>query len=200
MAEGSNIYVRLWGVNLKKGIGFDGSEFQGGDDLQGNGTWVPISSFGFSAARNITMSIGKKAGIADAGMSGFSAVGITKELDDFSEILLSRLISPVKASTNAKATKGKYIFGGDTVSIVVTNSHTDQFAVTYQITLLGCHIMSYNIGGSSGSAPFESLQICYSNITSKFWYWDPDSTSYQAGGPVTFDLPSNKAESYYNKS
>ena len=188
------------GVTLDRtSTGHDGTVFEGGDSMKNEGTWCAISSFGFSGARNVSMPMGKQQGIIDAGMQGFSAVGITKELDEFSEILLSRLIAPkLNPGVKPKNIKpGKFNIGGDTYSIIVVCAAAMAMRVILQLTLMNCHLITYNVGGSNGSMPFESLQLAYSRLDIQYSRWLPDNSDFKAGGSVSYDLPSNEAISYY---
>ena len=194
--KAGNIYMRIEKVTVE-GAGFDGSEFDGGEHMTGLGTWFSISSFGFSGARNVNMTPGKAQGIVDTGMQGFSPFDITKEMDEFSEILSSRLIAPNLKGGDKKGSK-TYNIGGDNYGVIVTNASTDKMRVLYMITLNGGHVVSYHLGGSAASEPFESIQLAYNTVNVKYWSWDPDNADFVPGGLVSFHLPSYTALSHYS--
>ncbi|WP_330925352.1 hypothetical protein [Candidatus Sororendozoicomonas aggregata] len=193
----STIFIRVYGVDpdIKDGC-FDGSQFVGGKEMKGHGSWIGVSSFGFSAARNVTMMPGEAKGQRDTGMQGFSAVGVTKETCTMSEVYQSLLLAPnIKKAQNAK--EGDYNLGGDRVDLVVTESTGENLRVIYSVKLESTHVISYNLGGSTGSIPFESIQLAYARITVIYYYWNAQTGQYVAGGEVSFDLPKNQAMSYW---
>ncbi len=201
MVQANNLYMRIYGVVLdNKSIGISSKNLKG-RGMTAPGSWCSISSFSFTGARKVNMPAGKAQGIIDSGMEGFSACAITKKLDEFSEIILSRLIAPV---LNPKKQPRdpynmKYNIGGDTVTIIITNNAGEKLQILYILTLKSCHFRSYQLQGSNGLVPLERFEIAYSAITTEFWSWQPSKGDYKEGGKVSYNLSNNKALSYYHK-
>ncbi|CAH8207551.1 Hcp1 family type VI secretion system effector [Vibrio aestuarianus] len=143
--------------------------------------WFAISSYSWGAVRNVSMDIGN-ANNADSGMVAMSEVNVAKQVDGASEDLLSFLFSPGKE--------------GKTVEIAFTKPKSDGQGtdVYFQVKLEKARLVSYNVSGSDGSQPYESLSFSYVEISQKHHY-EKDGGELQSGGVVTYDLPTGKMTS-----
>ncbi len=174
----ANMYMKI-GSHDSKG---DATQAYSGDANVSAGGWFAIRSFNWGAARSVTMDIGNGMN-RDSGMVAMSEISVSKEMDGASENILSRLYVPGEA--------------GDEVQIIVTKpARTGEGAEVYlQITLQHARIVNYSISASDGATPFENLSLAYSKVTFKRWNED-EGGKMVAGGDVTYDLPTGKAESH----
>ncbi|WP_330925350.1 hypothetical protein [Candidatus Sororendozoicomonas aggregata] len=205
LGGGKTIFMRLWGVDfIPKELQTDlskGKYFYGGQELVGAGTWTAISSFGFSGARPFSMPLGEDQGHMKVGNQVFSALGVTKALGPSSEKILSRLfVPPLKGGGESKYIKKKH-GGGDTYTFVVTNGTGDMglLNVIMQLNLVSSHVISYNLGGSTGTDPFESIQIAYGGVEIQSWHFDDEKSDYKEGGAVAYDLMNRVATSFWRR-
>ena len=143
-----------------------------------NDGWFAINSYAWGGARNVAMDIGNSTN-ADSGMVGVSEVSVTKEVDGASEDLLSYLFNPGK--------------DGRTVEIAFTKPANEGQGVEvyFQIKLEKARLVSYNVSGTDGSQPFESLSLSYTSISQKHHY-EKVGGELPSGGVVTYDLPPGK--------
>jgi type VI secretion system secreted protein Hcp len=173
----ASIYMRVEGLDVKGGATItDVKALEGKDEL-----WFAISSYSWGAVRNVAMDIGNSNN-ADSGMVAMSEVNVSKQVDGASEDLLSYLFNPGKE--------------GKTVEIAFTKpQHDGQGAEVYfQIKLTKARLVSYNVSGSDGSQPYESLALSYIEISQKHNY-EKDGGDMVSGGIVTYNLPIGKMTS-----
>ncbi len=165
----ASIYMRIEGVDVKGGATVEG--------LEGN-SWFAISSYSWGGVRNVAMDIGN-GNNADAGMVALSEVNIAKQVDGASEDLLSYLFNPGKE--------------GKTVEIAFTKPESDGSGAKlyFQVKLSKARLVSYNVSGSDGSQPFESISLSYVEISQKHNY-ELDGGEIKDGGIVTYNLPQGK--------
>ena len=170
----ASLYVRIEGQTPK---GASTAEFTGGDSLEKEG-WFTISTFQWGAVRSVDMDIGDGLN-ADSGMVGMQELVITKVMCGASENILSSLYIP--------GAEGK-IFD----LIATKPDRQGQGVQVYlQVKLEKARIVSYSVGGTDGSQPTETISIAYNQIKVKHWH-ESESGELEAGGLVTFDLPTGK--------
>ncbi|MCG7586592.1 MULTISPECIES: Hcp family type VI secretion system effector [Photobacterium] len=165
----ASIYMRIDGVQVDGGATIEG--------LPGEG-WFALSSYSWGAMRNVAMDIGNGTN-ADSGMVAMSEVNITKEVDGASEDLLSFLFSPGTA--------------GKDVEIVFTKPARDGSGaeIYFQVKLNEARLVSYNVSGSDGSQPFESIALSYVQLDQLHWHED-NGGKMDKGGLVSYNVPGGK--------
>ncbi|MCL9781222.1 type VI secretion system tube protein Hcp [Vibrio sp. S4M6] len=165
----ASIYMRIDTVEVNGGATVEG--------LDGAG-WFAIQSYSWGGLRNVSMDIGN-GNNRDSGMVAASEVNIIKEVDGASEGLLSFLFNP----------------GGEgkTVEIAFTKPESDGSGakVYFQVKLEKSRLVSYNVSGSDGSQPFETVSLSYVEISQKHNPED-DGGTVTEGGLVTYNLPQGK--------
>ncbi|ASI96978.1 type VI secretion system tube protein Hcp [Vibrio parahaemolyticus] len=173
----ASIYMRVSGLQVEGAATIGQLETAEGK----NDGWFAINSYSWGGVRNVAMDIGNGTN-ADSGMVGVSEVSVTKEVDGASEDLLSYLFNPGKE--------------GKTVEIAFTKPSNDgQGAdVYFQVKLEKARLVSYNVSGTDGSQPYESLSLSYTSISQKHHY-EKEGGELQSGGVVTYDLPTGKMTS-----
>lgn len=173
----ASMYMRVEGLTIKGAATMDTIKTEVGK----TDGWFAINSYSWGGVRNVAMDIGNGTN-ADSGMVGVSEISVTKEVDGASESLLSYLFNPGEA--------------GKTVEIAFTKPKSDgQGAQVYfQVKLDKARLVSYNVSGSDGSQPFESLALSYTAISQKHHFED-EGGKMTAGGIVTYDLPTGKMTS-----
>ncbi|MFD2178658.1 Hcp family type VI secretion system effector [Veronia pacifica] len=168
----ASIYMRI-----------DGVDVQGGATIEGlpDSNWFAISSYSWGGVRNVAMDIGNGKN-ADSGMVAVSEVNVSKQVDGASEDLLSYLFSPGK--------------DGKKVQVVFTKPKADgQGAQVYfQVELTEARLVSYNVSGSDGSQPYESISLSYTEVMQKHNY-EENGGEIKEGGKVTFNVPQGKMTS-----
>ncbi|MGF1844782.1 MULTISPECIES: type VI secretion system tube protein Hcp [Vibrio] len=173
----ASIYMRVEGLNVTGGATIkDVKALEGKDD-----GWFAISSYSWGGVRNVAMDIGNSNN-ADSGMVAMSEVNVSKQVDGASEDLLSYLFNPGKE--------------GRTVEVAFTKPQNDgQGAdVYFQVMLKNARLVSYNVSGSDGSQPYESLALSYIEISQKHNY-EKEGGEMVSGGLVTYSLPLGKMTS-----
>ncbi|WP_028862177.1 Hcp family type VI secretion system effector [Psychromonas aquimarina] len=165
----ASIYMRIEGVKVTGGATVEG--------LPGDG-WFALSSYSWGAVRSVAMDIGNGTN-ADSGMVAMSEVNITKETDGASEDLLSFLFSPGLEGKN--------------VEIVFTKPSRDGSGsdIYFQVKLEKARVVSYNVSGSDGSQPFESISMSYIQLDQLHWHED-DGGKMEKGGLVSYNVPQGK--------
>ncbi|MBE8166783.1 MAG: type VI secretion system tube protein Hcp [Shewanella sp.] len=165
----ASIYMRIDGVDVKGGATIEG--------LDGTG-WFAVRSYSWGGVRNVAMDIGN-GNNADAGMVALSEVNLTKQVDGASEDLLSYLFNPGKE--------------GKIVEIAFTKPEADGSGAKlyFQIKLTQARLVSYNVTGSDGSQPNESIALSYTEISQKHNY-ELEGGEVKEGGIVTYNLPQGK--------
>jgi type VI secretion system secreted protein Hcp len=161
--------MRMEGVQVNGGATIEGLESSG---------WFALTSYNWGAVRSVAMDIGNGTN-ADSGMVAMSEVNVTKEADGASEDLLSFLFSPGPE--------------GKSVEIVFTKPDpSGSGAVVYfRINLLKARLVSYNISGSDGSQPSESISLSYTQLEQQHSFED-EGGALTEGGIVTYDVPLGK--------
>ena len=177
----ANMFMKLGEAQSK---GEATAEYTGGDSVSAKG-WFAIRSFSWGAARSVSMDIGNGMN-RDSGMVAMSEITVSKEMDGASENILSRMYVPGD--------------NGDTVDIIVTKpDRSGQGSQVYlQIQLSNARIVNYSLSAADGATPFESLALAYSKVKVKHWN-EGEGGKLEAGGDVTYDLPTGKAESHSSK-
>ena len=165
----ASIYMRVDGVKVKGGATVEGLPQDG---------WFALNSYSWGAVRQVAMDIGS-GNNADSGMVAMSEVSITKELCGASEDLLSFLFSP--------GVEGK------DVDIVFTKAARDGSGaeIYYQVGLKKARVVSYNLSGSDGSQPFESISLSYIQVDKKHRH-ELDGGKLEDGGLVSYNVPQGK--------
>lgn len=165
----ASIYMRIEGVEVKGGATIEG--------IPGVG-WFALSSYNWGAVRSVAMDIGNGTN-ADSGMVAMSEVNVTKEADGASEPLLSFLFSPGAEGKN--------------VEIVFTKPASDGAGavIYFQVKLDKARLVSYNISGSDGSQPSESLSLSYIQLDQLHWREDAGG-KLEKGGIVSYNVPQGK--------
>ncbi|ELR67270.1 Putative protein ImpD [Photobacterium marinum] len=173
----ASIYMRVDGLDVKGGATIEELQTEQGKK-EG---WFAIKSYSWGGVRNVAMDIGN-GNNADSGMVALSEVNVSKEVDGASEDLLSFLFNPGKE--------------GRTVEIAFTKPSSDgQGAdVYFQVMLKNARLVSYNVSGSDGSQPYESLSLSYVDISQKHHY-EKEGGEMVSGGIVTYNLPTGKMTS-----
>ena len=174
----AHMYMKIGDTESK---GDATAEYTGDAGVSATG-WFAIHSFNWGASRSVSMDIGNGMN-RDAGIVAMSEMTVSKEMDGASENILSRMYVPGEK--------------GDKVQIIVTKpARSGQGAEVYlHITLDHARIVNYSLGGSDGATPSESISVAYSKVTIKRWNED-EGGKMVAGGDVTYDLPTGKAESH----
>lgn len=170
----ASLYMRIGTDDVKGGAT---AEYTGGDDMSKQG-WFAIKSFSWGAVRSVGMDIGNGMN-QDSGMVAMNEMTVTKEVCGASEQLLSGLYMPGDE--------------GKTIDLISTKpDRSGQGSQVYlQIKMERARLVSYNVSGSDGAAPFESLAIAYNTIKVKHWH-EAEGGKLEAGGLVAYDLPSGK--------
>ncbi|MBM7071369.1 type VI secretion system tube protein Hcp [Shewanella sp. 202IG2-18] len=165
----ASIYMRIDGVDVKGGATVEG--------LEGTG-WFAIRSYNWGGVRNVAMDIGN-GNNADSGMVAMTEVNLTKQVDGASEDLLSYLFNPGKE--------------GKVVEIAFTKPEADGSGAKlyFQVKLTNARLVSYNVSGSDGSQPYESVSLSYVEISQKHNY-ELEGGEVKEGGIVTYNLPQGK--------
>lgn len=173
----ANMYMKIGDHTIK---GAATADHTGGDGLAKQG-WFAIRSFSWGAVRSVGMDIGNGLN-RDSGMVAMSEMQVTKEMDGSSEVILSRMYVPGEK--------------GDVVDIIVTKpDRSGQGASVYlQIQLEEARIVNYGVSATDGSTPSENIALAYSKVNIKHWH-ETEGGKLEAGGDVTYDLPTGKAES-----
>ncbi|MDE1211223.1 type VI secretion system tube protein Hcp [Vibrio aestuarianus] len=173
----ASIYMRVEGLNVTGGA--TATDVEGLESKKDG--WFAISSYSWGAVRNVSMDIGN-ANNADSGMVAMSEVNVAKQVDGASEDLLSFLFSPGKE--------------GKTVEIAFTKPKSDGQGtdVYFQVKLEKARLVSYNVSGSDGSQPYESLSFSYVEISQKHHY-EKDGGELVSGGLVSYSIPLGKMTS-----
>ncbi|MET4695659.1 Hcp family type VI secretion system effector [Endozoicomonas lisbonensis] len=174
----ANMFMKLGKNKIKGGAT---SLYTGGDKTSKSG-WFAIRSLSWRASRSVSMDIGNGMN-RDSGMVAMSEITFTKEMDGASEVLLSRMYVPGK--------------DGDTVDIIITKpDRSGQGAEVYlHLQLSNARIVDINLNIADGATPFECYALAYSKILLKHWN-ETAGGMLEAGGDVTYDLPTGKAESH----
>lgn len=165
----ASIFMRIDGVDVKGGATVMG--------LEGSG-WFAIGYYSWGAVRNVAMDIGN-GNNADSGMVAMSEVNISKEIDGATEDLQSFLYNPGKE--------------GKTIEIAFTKPEADGSGAKlyFQVKLSNARLVSYNINGSDGVQPSESISLSYVEISQKHNY-ELEGGEIKDGGIVTYNLPQGK--------
>jgi type VI secretion system secreted protein Hcp len=165
----ASIYMRIVNVNVDGGATVEG--------LPGEG-WFALSSYSWGAMRNVAMDIGNGTN-ADSGMVAMSEVNLTKEVDGASEDLLSFLFSPGPE--------------GKEVEIVFTKPARDGSGadIYFQVKLEKARLVSYNVSGSDGVQPSESITLSYVQLDQLHWHED-NAGKMEKGGLVSYHVPQGK--------
>lgn len=165
----ASMYMRINGVDVKGGATVLG--------LEGSG-WFAINHYSWGAVRNVAMDIGN-GNNADSGMVAMSEVNILKAVDGATEDLLSFLYNPGKE--------------GKTIEIAFTKPEADGSGAKlyFQVKLSNARLVSYNINGSDGAQPYESISLSYVEISKKHNY-ELEGGEVKDGGIVTYNLPQGK--------
>ncbi|WP_087024139.1 Hcp family type VI secretion system effector [Thaumasiovibrio subtropicus] len=165
----ASIFMRIDGVDVKGGATITG--------LEGSG-WFALASYSWGGNRNVAMDIGN-ANNADSGMVSVNEITITKQVDGASEDLLSFLFNPGKE--------------GKTVEIAFTKPESaGQGAIVYfQIKLSNSRLVSYNVTGTDGVQPTETVSLAYVEISQKHNY-ELEDGEMKDGGIVTYNIPQGK--------
>ncbi|OAN17819.1 hypothetical protein A3K86_02550 [Photobacterium jeanii] len=165
----ASIYMRIEGVKVEGGATVEGLPKDG---------WFALNSYSWGAVRQVAMDIGN-GNNADSGMVAMSEVNITKEVDGASEDLLSFLFNP--------GAEGK------DVDIVFTKPARDGSGaeIYFQVGLKKARLVSYNVSGSDGSQPFESIALSYIQLDQKHKH-EADGGKMVDGGLVSYHVPQGK--------
>jgi len=169
----ASIYMRIDGVSPK---GAATVEKIGGKD-----GFFAIDQLSWGAVRGVGIDVGN-ANNADQGMVALGEVNISRGCDGASPYLTTFLYAPGA--------------DGKTVEIVMTKpnregSGADPYLI---ITLKSSRISSYNMTGSDGSLPNESLSLVYTEI-SKAYYIEAEGGKIEKGPEVGFDATTAKVTS-----
>jgi type VI secretion system secreted protein Hcp len=161
--------MRIDGVDVKGGATVQG--------LEGSG-WFAINNYSWGAVRNVSMDIGN-GNNADSGMVALSEVNVSKQIDGATEDLLSFLFSPGKE--------------GKTVEVAFTKPEADGSGAKlyFQVKLSRARLVSYNVHGSDGSQPTETISLSYVEISQKHNY-ELEGGEIKDGGIVTYNLSQGK--------
>ncbi|MCG7496185.1 type VI secretion system tube protein Hcp [Vibrio sp. Of7-15] len=165
----ASIYMRIDGVQVTGGATIEG--------IPGEG-WFALNSYSWGAVRSVAMDIGNGTN-ADSGMVAMSEVNLTKEVDGASEDLLSFLFSPGPE--------------GKDVEVVFTKPSTsgEGADIYFQVKLQKARLVSYNVSGSDGSQPFESIALSYIQLDQKHWH-EGNGGKLEQGGLVSYNVPQGK--------
>ncbi|OQX38029.1 MAG: hypothetical protein B0D91_05260 [Oceanospirillales bacterium LUC14_002_19_P2] len=167
----ASIYMRVDGLDVQGVATIEGLENLGKG-------WFAVKSFNWGGVRSVTMDIGN-ANNADSGMVAMSEVNTTKQVDGASEGLLSFLYMPGDE--------------GKVVEVVFTKPHrSGQGAEIYfQIKMDKARLVTYNVSGTDGGEPYESLAFSYITLHQKHWH-ESAGGKLEAGGLVSYDLATGK--------
>ncbi|GLQ75905.1 Hcp1 family type VI secretion system effector [Vibrio sp. vnigr-6D03] len=174
----ASIYMRVAGLQVEGAATMKDLKTAEGT----NEGWFAINSYSWGGARNVSMDIGNATN-ADSGMVGVSEVSVTKEVDGASEDLLCYLFNPGKE--------------GKTVEVAFTKPSNDGQGVDvyFQVKLEKARLVTYNVSGTDGSQPYESLSLSYTSISQKHNYETEGGDISTSGGVVTYDIPAGKMTS-----
>ncbi|KLN65977.1 type VI secretion system tube protein Hcp [Vibrio tubiashii] len=174
----ASIYMRISGFNFEEGAAtIEKIKTENGESTD----WFAIQSYAWGGARNVAMDIGNATN-ADGGMVGVSEVSVTKVVDAASEALLSYLFAPGKDGRDVEIAFTKPADAGKGVEVY------------FQIKLEKARLVSYNVSGTDGSQPYESLSLSYTKISQKH-HFESTGGDLKPGGIVTYDLPTGIMES-----
>ncbi len=143
--------------------------------------WFAIDNMSWGAMRGVSIDIGN-ANNQDGGMVAMGEVSIARSYDGATPYLMSFLLKP--------GSDGKQI------DIIMTKPHREGQGLSeyYRMTLEGARVANYNLSGTDGGQPAESLSFTYTKITQKCKIEDADG-SLTDGQTVTYDATNNTAPS-----
>ncbi|MFT5577285.1 MAG: type VI secretion system secreted protein Hcp [Paraglaciecola psychrophila] len=152
------------------------------DDIKGDVTaegfedHIEITSCNFGISRFITMEAGSVAN-REAGLPNLTSLGMTKELDSSTPLLLQKAL----AGAEAKTAVITFCRTGEKGAPVPVGKYTLERAV----------VSGYNFSGSQGGRPQESLDISFTKIECDFSQADRDNKN-GANVKVGYDLETAK--------
>ncbi|MDA9556443.1 type VI secretion system tube protein Hcp [Vibrio sp.] len=170
----ASIYMRIDGQKIASGAATV-------EKIGGKDGFFAIGSISWGAVRGVGIDVGN-ANNADQGMVALGEVNITRVCDGASPYLTTFLYAP--------GAEGKKI------EIVMTKpnregSGADPYLI---VTLESARMASYNMTGSDGSLPSESMSLTYTKI-SKAYYNENDAGKIEKGPEVGFDATTAKITS-----
>lgn len=168
----ASIYMRLDGVDVQGGATVDGLDGQG---------WFALLGYSWGGMRGVKMDIGN-GNNTDSGVVALSEVNVTKQMDGASDALLSFFFVPGKEGKEIEIAFTKPSVQGEGVDVY------------YQVKLDKARLVSYNISGSEGGQPIESMSLSYVEISHKHNH-ENEGGELIDGGIVAFNVPFGKVTS-----
>ncbi|MDD7805129.1 MAG: type VI secretion system tube protein Hcp [Endozoicomonas sp. (ex Botrylloides leachii)] len=162
-------------ANLYMRIGENKVEGAATLDLEGspNNTLFAVSSVHWGANRSVNMDPGNTVN-ADAGEIMLDTIGVHRNYDGASELILSRFYRPNKEPED--------------IEIIYVKQYDNTNKRFLQVKLIGGRICHYHTELQDGSYPVESFGIYYTEVETQFWHSDPKDGSIKAGGMVGYNM------------